>query len=325
MEQAKTHCTSVDPNDEDIWDSRWALANACEWMDKCLDCTYNDDCYASMSNFKKEVPKDVLAKLNKTSIGDEVCIQEMKSLFVDFPVSTHQILVSDSGALGYRMRTPIVSEDVIRDIQSAIVPHAELSDKDVISSGFIGFELGPALLSFYQRLSRKFYTAFECSQLQALSGGSAVLSIEILREISREKELFLIMKDMGTFSYAVKDASFDRHDFKAHFWGTLQNSAFAINALSKGIRDYNDDVEAEDGKVTEHLDGNSLFFATSPYDPEKTPYTMVKDEETLAEFWILKEFLEKMHVDSDWAKSDYRFAVTLRNGALDISLLPRVE
>ena len=307
-------------------DDRWN----CDWLVACRHCAEDETCYAAMTQRPLLTPQERLQKLGKTSIGDAVCLQEMKSLFAEYPVSEYQLLVSVSGAPGVRMRTRLGSDALVGDIQSKIVEHAVLSNEGGVAGGFVGFDVGSAMFGLIQRWTQKFeYRAFACSQLQALGGINMAFHKEVLSSMMRHSdEPYYFVKNLKTLSFVLRDVDLRGRDI-FHFWGYFQNAASGIDLFSREIiEDYNEygAGNAEDRIIRSMTEGNAMVFATSPYDPKATPFSLVKDEEVLVDAWIRASLITEF-VDSDtkFLVSDYHGFVKLQDGVLDISWLPRME
>lgn len=295
----------------------------CSWTESCLECAENEHCYATLFNYKELSSKDRLHKIGKTSISDEVCVNEIKSLYQDYPVTEFEVVVEDTGAIGMRISTVIASDELIREMKSLITEHGEVKDEDVMARGFTGFKFGTAITSLAKRLEKVFENrSYDCSQLQML----AVNEMKLQREFKElmEDELWSYAKNMGSMSFVLKNVYIHRHDFIPQFWGYVSNSPVVLHSLGEEISKINED-EFESEFIQHQISGNSMILTTSPYSPENTKYSMVNDDGTFVDIRVRKDLVEQISDEIGCLVSDYHLYIGLKNNEFIISLMPQLE
>ena len=321
----QTQCTdcassSEARRDHEMVDSDDVFSN-CDWTYSCRDCARNDSCYASLFNLNQGSHTDLLRMAGKTSIADDVCTNEIKSMFQNYPVTEYEAVVSDSGAIGFKVSTPIQSQETAKELLSHLTEHAEIDDTAAMFRGYLGMNAGTFLDYIDQSIQLKLEPQqFKCAQLTVLSKFYEEVRHEIKREV-REIDSFARHLTSATVVLKSFTARYRNSSEYPVFWGRVENTPLNLGILSGLVSAMNNEFGPD--YVQTKIDGNSMVAATSPYNAQTTQYKMVKDGKTFIEAHARKDLISQLlDGDATWLISDYDAYVTLDNGKLVISVMP---
>ncbi|MBQ8037472.1 MAG: hypothetical protein IJ268_10800, partial [Proteobacteria bacterium] len=114
---------------------------------------------------KIDVDANLLRELGSTSIGDDVCVQEIASLFADTPSSDWALVGSDSGLFGLRVTEAIANADLKQKLQNAASAYVDYYNPDVLLSIAMGMDLSKMYVlskDYWRDLSSK---KWQCQQI----------------------------------------------------------------------------------------------------------------------------------------------------------------
>ena len=299
----------------------------CSWYLSCIDCAYEDDCWSAMSGEQNASYKDSLKKLGYTSVSDDVCIKEAKALFSDLPSAELEAIVTNTGAVGFKLLLQSTQEH-INAYRSMILEHAVPEDNDGQIKGYLAVDIPKYTYKLFDELKQKLgQSKHECTQIQALESVRMHAFNELKEELSDEPWLEDAFLNMGSASILLKHFSNPRRLKKPVMWGYVENSPSVLQMIeNKILSEINDDADDPE-YIKYEINGNKLIFGSQQFDPKTVKYKMVKDNNTFLDLQIREDFISHFAGGSNsWMLSDYRlyFGLT-QNNEIVFSVIPTAK
>lgn len=280
-----------------------------------------------MSGEQNASYKDSLKKLGYTSISDDVCIKEAKALFSDLPSAELEAIVTNTGAVGFKLLLQSTQEH-INAYRSMILEHAVPEDNDGQIKGYLAVDIPKYTYKLFDELKQKLgQSKHECTQIQALESVRMHAFNELKEELSDEPWLEDAFLNMGSASILLKHFSNPRRLKKPVMWGYVENSPSVLQMIeNKILSEINDDADDPE-YIKYEINGNKLIFGSQQFDPKTVKYKMVKDNNTFLDLQIREDFISHFAGGSNsWMLSDYRlyFGLT-QNNEIVFSVIPTAK
>ncbi len=279
---------------------------------------------------KIDMTPELLRELGSTSIGDDVCVQEIASLFADTPSSDWALVGSDSGLFGIRATQKIASDEFRKKLQNVKSEYIDYYSQDALLSVAMGMNLSEMYVlskDYWRELSSR---KWECQQIAGLMEESA-------KEIDRKFDGLesAIYQHILPVSLSGKINYISEDDDHADFLGMVRfSSQDALRSLDE-IFDHELLGEAQDG--AEHIarvkrmdvkvmasDGNLKF--SSPNHSLKEIDMTQRKLGYLLDVFVNRSFLNEIFRHEirklNVSIPSYRLQADLNKDEMTLSVLP---
>lgn len=279
---------------------------------------------------KIDVDTKLLRELGSTSIGDDVCMQEIASLFADSPSSDWAFVGSNSGLFGMRVTQAIANADLKQKLQKATSAYVDYYNPDVLLSVAMGMDLSQMYIlskDYWRDLSSR---TWQCQQIagfmEDIKGG---MEKKIYGVESAIYQYILPISLSGKLVYVDED--FDNFDFL----GTVQfSSQDALLSMDK-LLDHDLLGEDQDGsEYTRRVKGIDLkTLAVGENILFSSPNHILKEEDLSkrTKAHLLDVFVNRILLNELFKREvrklnvsipSYRMQADLNNNDLTFAILP---
>lgn len=279
---------------------------------------------------KIDVDTKLLRELGSTSIGDDVCMQEIASLFADSPSSDWAFVGSNSGLFGMRVTQAIANADLKQKLQKATSAYVDYYNPDVLLSVAMGMDLSQMYIlskDYWRDLSSR---TWQCQQIagfmEDIKGG---MEKKIYGVESAIYQYILPISLSGKLVYVDED--FDNFDFL----GTVQfSSQDALLSMDK-LLDHDLLGEDQDGsEYTRRVKGIDLktlavgenILFSSPNHSLKEEDLSKRTKAHLLDVFVnrilLNELFKREVRKLNVSIPSYRMQADMNNNELTFAILP---
>ena len=273
---------------------------------------------------------ELLREVGSTSIGDEVCLKEIASLFADSPSSDWAFVGSNSGLFGMRVTQAIDNADLKQKLQKATSAYVDYYNPDVLLSVAMGMDLSRMYIlskDYWRDLSSR---TWQCQQIagfmEDIKGG---MEKKIYGLESAIYQYILPISLSGKLVYV--DDDFENFDFLATVQFSSQDALMSLDKLMDHEllgeeRDGNEHKIRYRRKDFKSLAvGENLLVSSPNYQLKDVDLSKRKKEHLLDIFVnriLLNELLgrevKKYHVTIP----SYRMQADLNNNEMTLAILP---
>ena len=280
---------------------------------------------------KIDVDTKLLRELGSTSIGDDVCMQEIASLFADSPSSDWAFVGSNSGLFGMRVTQAIANADLKQKLQKATSAYVDYYNPDVLLSVAMGMDLSQMYIlskDYWRDLSSR---TWQCQQIAGF-----------MEDIKGDMDKKIYGLESAIYQYILpvslsgKLIYMDEGDFdNADFLGTVQfSSQDALLSMDK-LLDHDLLGEDQDGsEYTRRVKGIDLkTLAVGENILFSSPNHILKEEDLSkrTKAHLLDVFVNRILLNELFKREvrklnvsipSYRMQADLNNNDLTFAILP---
>ena len=280
---------------------------------------------------KIDVDTKLLRELGSTSIGDDVCMQEIASLFADSPSSDWAFVGSNSGLFGMRVTQAIANADLKQKLQKATSAYVDYYNPDVLLSVAMGMDLSQMYIlskDYWRDLSSR---TWQCQQIAGF-----------MEDIKGDMDKKIYGLESAIYQYILpvslsgKLIYMDEGDFdNADFLGTVQfSSQDALLSMDK-LLDHDLLGEDQDGsEYTRRVKGIDLkTLAVGENILFSSPNHILKEEDLSkrTKAHLLDVFVNRILLNELFKREvrklnvsipSYRMQADMNNNELTFAILP---
>lgn len=196
-------------------------------------------------------PEDWIRAIKTTSISDDVCIAEYKSIFSDFPSVDLAVSISATGKFGYSLSGPVASKSMIQTLEDLKTEYMDLNDDPSKTYGHLGFSIYDASWMILKKMLALFATSrnFKCAQLDGFLSAIMDEYVRELKDLANDDDFRFIFRDL-------KSASFTMENFPIFYSNNKTNKTPSLLMNMRNALDVNRkfltevyDVEEEDIEI----------------------------------------------------------------------------
>ena len=305
-------------------------------------CHGRDYDFSSVSKVIEDIDDDVVPCMDitkvvgTTSIADNVCISEFKSLFEDLNSADFALNASESGKVGLRISSPVLSSALKNLIESSLTSYGKLEDDyPNKTSGYVAVNATDVIHWLQNKWHVLNNRDWKCNQLKGT-----------FRDWTRyddDDDMFKGLLDyfdgFQSISFLLRDTPSREEQRKGAddtpvYVGHIRHSTEKIRFLADEL--FYIETPLEQGKViTEEgyrvnknilLKDNEAFLGTAPYDLTKMNPVLTKEN-------FLGVHISKGLMDSFMGRApgflkmslvtDFQIDLAYRNGQIEFTIVPQ--
>ncbi len=273
---------------------------------------------------------ELVKLINTTSISDDVCTSEFKSIFENIKSVDMALSASDSGKIGVRISGPVFGE-LKKVLEDGLMPYNKLEDESVNKTyGYLAFKLNDLVSWANNRWNALESRSWKCAQIEGM--------IREMRSMDRAfPELRRYTNGFESVSFLLRDPKSRRnrrHKDEFEFLGYMRHNTEITRRIAEKVFDI--DTPLEYGKViTEEgydfdtqalLNENEIWLGTPDFDLTKQTPKMVK--ENLMGVYVSQGLINMAMDDAPGfvrmsLLTNYQIDLAMRNGRLEFTITPK--
>ena len=271
-------------------------------------------------------PTEWLKANGYTSVGDDVCIREFKSMVSEISSSNYELTLSKSGIAGMKFDT-VMTSGFLGEIKSLMTEHIVLDDPDAKVRGHLSISIDKAV----KLVQKIFFTQRDWKCTQARIFIDHIIDDFNIEELKYEDDIYInYIKDFESLSFIIKNVIIpeqlerDPVQFLVH----MKHSPKTFEKIALDYFDipYTDGVSHPISLNSYHkyslmFKGNDAYFGSELPDPNKQ---YQRKTDAFADLTVQKSFLypllkDKVPTHLLW---NYHLNLGIENNALVFSILP---
>lgn len=267
--------------------------------------------------------KEWLKMLETTSISDDVCIEEFKSIFSDLPTSYIEFKKSKKGSYGFKLVQAIASNVLQNDLNAMVTDYAELRhDPEDMMYGSIGFRIYDFVKYVTTKKTDFINKRWKCAQIQGFSDYYRQ-EMDDWEDLLRPRMFLSYISDFQSLSFVLKNYNENHGEHALNFWASMRSSQSMNTILASAVADYPQmgvvsNITKKDLNFDLLLSGDDLIVATAPY--RVTDIAKYKrNRDYVINLFVRWEFVGKW-VSNPKYVSNYYFRTKLNPGNLEIAI-----
>ena len=272
-----------------------------------------------------EHPTEWLKANGHTSIGDDVCIREFKSMVSELTSSNWELTLSDNGIAGMRFDT-VMTPAFLGDIKSLMTEHVVLNDSDAKARGYVSFSMDKTV----KLIQKIFLTQRDWKCTQARIFVDHIIDDYDIDEIENFDYQNNI-KDFESLSFMIKSIIMPEQ-LESQPLQFLMHIKYGTKAFNDNVQSFFD-IPSTDGiahpiglnsyhKYAIMFQGNDTFFGSDlPAPDEQLQIKM----DAFVDLTVQKDFIYPLLKDEvpNNLLGSYHIHLGIENNALVFSILPK--
>ncbi len=247
-----------------------------------------------------------IKKLETTSISDEVCIEEFKSIYKTAPALDIEFKQTAKGSYGFKFVHFIASDELKKELSNLVTDYAEVRhDSSDMIYGSISFKIYDAIRLFKDKKAEFINKKWKCAQIQGISDAFRD-DLDQLEDMLDQRMFRRVFMDFQSISFVLKDYP---KEGSPVFWASMRNAQSTNVYLAGELVEYPQmdvvsTMDTDDLKVNILMTGNDLIGATQEYnitDIAKYP----RKRDYLADIFVRWDFVGKWVSDPKYVTNYY--------------------
>ena len=266
--------------------------------------------------------KEWIQKLGTTSISDDVCIQEYKSIFADMPTTYIEFKKSKKGSYGFKLVQGIASNALKNDLNAMVTDYAELrhNPEDMVY-GSIAFKIYDFAKYVIDKKTDFINKRWKCAQIQGVSDYYRQ-NLDDWGDILRSRMFLRYISDFQSLSFVLNHYNENSAFSDVGFWASMRSSQSMNTILANTVADYPQmdvvsTITKEDLNIELLLSGDDLMVATAPYRVTDVA-KLKRKRDYVINLFVKWEFVGKW-VSNPKYVTNYYFRTKLNSDNLEIA------
>ncbi|MBO4349735.1 MAG: hypothetical protein J6A01_02160 [Proteobacteria bacterium] len=299
--EAPLHCTK-EPDctcqeAEDVDCEQCYESENCVWLQECSRCLLSGKCVADRLGKKWLTPQEWLKRIERSSISDDVCIEEGKSVFHDISYSTLDWTVSDDGAFNLNLSTH-VSPEMLNNLNALFTEHAEWEERQDHIHGYIAINLENAVKQIKAQLKSITERSWKCSQMRRMLDDIYDIHSWMQKDKNND-ELSDIIKDSVSISGSATITDFNDclHNLQLLTYITASPwlTEFIFSDLINETERANRKIDTENKNyIQRKQNGKNFIFGTNLFSIDKMKFNLKKSTDTFMDITIQQELAKQI-------------------------------